>query len=108
MLVAAIFAGPVQSLRGQERRVPELRPLNTDPITLRVIGQSPRTIYETLAKLTGIDILWDPTATAQAETGRFTVEFSNATLREALDKVASVTKTSWKPTSDTTVTVGLP
>ena len=105
VLAAAILGGPLESLRGQDRRVPELRPLNSDPINVRMIGQTPRTLYETIAKLTGINVLWDPEAKAQSETGKFTVELSKATLREALDKVASVTKTSWKPVSDTTVSV---
>jgi hypothetical protein len=34
--VAAILTGPFESLRGQDRRVPELRPLSSDPITVRM------------------------------------------------------------------------
>jgi general secretion pathway protein D len=105
VLAAAILGGPLESLRGQDKRVPELRPSSSDPITLRMIGQTPRTLYETIGKLAGINVLWDPDAKAQSENGRFTLEISNATLSEALDKVADLTKTSWKPTSSSTVFV---
>lgn len=107
LFVAAILAGPL-SLRGQDKGVPELRPLYPHPITLHLHGQPPCVIYETIAKLTGISVVWAPEAEAQSETGSFTVEFSKVPLREALDKVASVTKTSWKATSGTTVSVTFP
>src|SRR5215475_7617489 len=103
LLVAAILIGPLEALHGQDKRAPELRPLNSNPITVRMVGQTPFTLYETVAKLTDIHVLWDRETRAQSETGRFTVEVSKATLREALDKVASVTKTSWKPISGTTI-----
>jgi hypothetical protein len=45
--VAAILAGPFESLRGQDRRVPELRPVSSDPITVRMIG-TPRTYTKLL------------------------------------------------------------
>jgi hypothetical protein len=105
ILVATILIGPLECLRGQDKRTPELRPLNSNPITVRIIEQTPRTLYETVAKFADINILWDRETKAQSETGRFTVEVSKATLREALDKVASVTKTSWKPISGTTIFV---
>jgi general secretion pathway protein D len=107
VLAAAILAGQAGSLRAQDRRAPELRPVNSDPISFRMIGQTPATLYETIARLAGIQVLWAPEAKAQSETGRFTVEASKATLREALDKVASVTNTSWKPASGTTISVAL-
>jgi hypothetical protein len=45
-------------------------------------------------------------AKQQSATARFTVELpKGTTLREALDKVAAVTKTSWTPISDTTIAV---
>jgi hypothetical protein len=105
ILVATILIGPLEFLRAQDKRTPELRPLNSNPITVRIIEQTPRTLYETVAKFADINILWDRETKAQSETGRFTVEVSTATLREALDKVASVTKTSWKPISGTTIFV---
>ena len=108
VLIAAALAGPVRPLRGQNSGVPELRPPNSGPINLRIINQTPGTLYDTIGKVAGIDVVWVPEAKAQSEKGRFTVEMSKATIREALDKVASVTKTSWKPVSATSISVGLP
>ena len=107
VLVAAVLTGPVAPLRGQDKSVQELRPLNSEPINLLMTNQTPRTLYETVAKIAGIDVLWDPEARAQSEAARFNVKLSNATLREALDKVAALTKTSWKPASATTIAVAL-
>lgn len=105
VLAAAVLTSPVAPLRGQDKSLPELRPLNSDPINLRVTNQTPRTLYETVANTAGIDVLWDPEAGAQSETARLNVKLSNATLREALDMVAALTKTSWKPASATTIVV---
>lgn len=107
VLAAAVLTGPIAPLRGQDKSLPELRPLDSDPINLRVTNQTPRTLYETVANAAGIDVLWDPEARAQSETARFNVKLSNATLREALDMVAALTKTSWKPASATTIVVAL-
>ena len=107
VLAAAVLTGPVAPLRGQDKSLPELRPLNSDPINLRVTNQTPRTLYETVANIAGIDVVWDPEARAQSETARLNVKLSNATLREALDMVAALTKTSWKPASATAIFVAL-
>jgi general secretion pathway protein D len=107
VLAAAVLTGPVAPLHGQDKSVQELRPLNSDPINLLMTNQTPRTLYETVAKIAGVDVLWDPEARAQSETARFNVKLSNATLREALDKVAALTKTSWKTVSATTIAVAL-
>jgi hypothetical protein len=105
LLVAAILIGPLEALHGQDKPAPELRPLNSNPITVRMIGQTPNTLYETVAKLADINVLWDRETQAQSETGRFNLEVAKATLRDTLDKVASLTKTSWKPISGTTIFV---
>ena len=51
--------------RAQERTdsllpIPELRPLNTDLIDLKMTNQRPRILFETVAKLAGINVLFDP------------------------------------------------
>ena len=105
LLVTAVSIG---HLPGQDKRVPELHPLTSDPLpALRMVSQTPGTLYETIARFTGINVVWDPAEEKQqSATARFTVELSKGTtLREALDKVASATKTSWTPISDTTISV---
>ena len=42
--------------------------------------ETPGTLYETLGKIGGIDILREPDAKAQSATGRFTVEVQKATI----------------------------
>jgi hypothetical protein len=105
ILAAAVSTAAIGQLRGQDKRAPELHPLNSEPISIRIISQTPGTLYETIARLVGISVVWDPEAKAQSATARFSVDISKASLREALDMVATVTKTSWIPTSDTTIAV---
>jgi hypothetical protein len=48
LLVAVILMVPLEALRGQDKRAPELRPLNSNPITVRMIGQTPHTLSRPL------------------------------------------------------------
>ncbi len=45
---------------GRILSVPELKPLNPAPINLRIAGQKIKTVYETIAKYAGINLVWDP------------------------------------------------
>ncbi|MDE3167546.1 MAG: hypothetical protein KGN36_17220 [Acidobacteriota bacterium] len=81
--------------------VPELKPLNQDPIRLRMNG-SPKLLFETVAKLAGLNVIWDPEYQPQVR-GNVSVEFENATLEEALDYTAVLTKSYWKPLSSNTI-----
>src|ERR1035438_40962 len=40
--------------------IPELKPLNLTPLTLRIAGQKTKSVYETIATDAGINIIWDP------------------------------------------------
>ncbi len=92
-------------LQGQEAAAPELRPRFAQPITVHIARQTPRTLYETIAKLAGINVLWDSETRPQSETATFTLEMNDASLRDVLDKVAATTNTSWKVLSATTILV---
>ena len=81
--------------------VPELKPLNQDPIRLRMNG-SPKLLFETVAKLAGLNVIWDPEYQPQVR-GNVSVELENATLEEALDNLAVLTKSFWKPLSPSTI-----
>ena len=108
-LLAAVMAvalpGPVAPLNGQEPGGTELRLQNPAPITVRINEATPRMLYETLAKLGGVDVAWDPKTQPESETAKFTIAVSNVSFREALDKVAAITGTSWKAASATTIFV---
>ncbi len=97
-----------QARREAEKRVasilpvPELKPLSHQLTGLKIVNQSAKGMYETVGKLAGINILFDAEYTDQK---RFSIDFNNTTLEEALDNISLLTKTYFKPLSPTTVFV---
>jgi general secretion pathway protein D len=74
--------------------LPELRPLNPERINLKMNSQPPKVLFETVAKVAGINVIWDP----EYQAGRnLSLDLSNSTLEEALDDIAILTKSFWKP-----------
>jgi len=71
---------------------PELKPLSREPINLKMSNDS-RIVYETLAKLAGLTVIFDP----DLQSRRITTDLVNVTLEQALDVVALESKTFWKP-----------
>jgi len=80
--------------------VPELKPLNPELINLKMNNQSPKVLFETVAKVAGINLLWDPEYQAARP---LSVELNNSTLEEALDDLAVLTKSFWKPLAANTI-----
>ena len=66
--------------------VPELKPLNPQPINLKMNNQPPKVLFETVGKLAGINVLFDPEYHARRKNQ--SIEFKNSTLDEALDYLA--------------------
>jgi len=59
-------------------------------------------LYETVGKLAGINVLFDP----QIQPGKnANLDLNNVTLQEALDYIALLTKTFWKPVSSNAIFV---
>lgn len=86
--------------------VPELRPLSRQPITLRMTNQPPKVLFETVGKLAGINVVFDPDYRQdQMATRPQSIELNNATLEQALDYLAVMTKSYWKPLSSNTIFV---
>ncbi len=87
----------INSLEGP----PMLRPINNRIHDLKFNNQSSRVIYESIAKLAGINVLFDPAGidTLGSTTRNFNLELSDSTLQEALEYVALETHTFWKPIS---------
>jgi general secretion pathway protein D len=83
--------------------VPELRPNTPGVVDLKITGKT-KTIFETIAKYAGINLLWDSNYSAPAH-DTFTVDFKEATLDEALDHIALITKSNWKRLSPTVILV---
>jgi general secretion pathway protein D len=82
--------------------VPELKPVTNQISLLKMNNQPPRVLYETVGKLAGINVLFDP----QMQPGKnANLDLNNVTLQEALDYIALLTKTYWKPVSGNAIFV---
>ncbi|MGH9658940.1 MAG: hypothetical protein ACRD96_10385, partial [Bryobacteraceae bacterium] len=84
--------------------MPELKPLSAAPINLKMNNQVPRVLFETVGKLAGINVLFDPDFVQQA-TRPLSVEFNGSTLEEALDHLSVMNKGFWKALSPNTIFV---
>jgi general secretion pathway protein D len=78
----------------------ELAPIANTPITLKLSADS-KTIYETIGKLAGINVLFDPDYTSR----NIRVELNGVTLQEALEITALESKTFWRPVTPNTIFV---
>src|SRR5262249_40099360 len=77
--------------------IPDLKPISTDPINLRMNGQA-KLLFESVAALAGINVIWDPEY-AQPQAKSLSIDLKNSTLEEALDYLSVLTKSYWKPLS---------
>ncbi len=82
--------------------IPELRPLNAQPITLRMTNQKPKVLFDTLGKLAGVNVLFDPDYDG-AQTKPQSIDLNGSTLEEALEYLAVVTHSFWKPLGNNTI-----
>ncbi len=76
----------------------ELAAISNIPITLKLTEDS-KVIYETVGKLAGINVLFDPDYTSR----RIKVELNGVTLEEALEIIALESKTFWRPVTPNTI-----
>lgn len=77
--------------------VPELKPITSQISTLKMNNQPPRVLYETVGKLAGINVIFDPQY--QPTTRNINLDLTNTSLEEALNYIGLLTKTFWKPIS---------
>lgn len=90
----------INSLEGP----PTLRPINNQISNLKVNNQPARVLYESVCKYAGINLLLDPSGLDPTGGGggngkNFNLDLNSVTLEEALNYVALVTHTFWKPIS---------
>jgi general secretion pathway protein D len=78
----------------------ELAPIAQTPITLK-LTEDAKTVYETIGKLAGINVLFDPDYTSK----RIRVDLNGVTLQEALEITALESKTFWRPVTPNTIFV---
>ena len=78
----------------------ELAPISNTPITLN-LTQDSKTVYESIGRLAGINVLFDPDYTSR----RIHVDLNGVTLHEALEITALESKTFWRPVTPNTIFV---
>ncbi len=78
----------------------ELAPISQTPITLN-LTQDSKTVYESIGKLAGINVLFDPDYTSR----KIKVDLNGVTLQEALEITALESKTFWRPVTPNTIFV---
>lgn len=84
----------VSSLMG----VPELKPVSRQITSLKMNSQPPKVLFETVGKLAGVNVIFDPDY--QSPAGKnFSIDLTNTTLEEALEYISTLTKSFWKPLS---------
>jgi general secretion pathway protein D len=79
---------------------PTLKPLSREPINLKMTNDA-RVVFETIAKLAGLSVIFDPDFTGK----RVTVELPNVTLEQAMDAVSLASKAFWKPVTPSVIFV---
>src|SRR5277367_5576779 len=76
--------------------VPELKPISGQlERGLKMNNQPPKVLYETVGKLAGINVIFDPQY--QTSTRNINLDLTNTSLEEALNYIGLLTKTFWKP-----------
>ncbi|HBY60938.1 MAG TPA: hypothetical protein DEH78_14040, partial [Solibacterales bacterium] len=98
-----------EARRDMEKTAESLMPLPllkpVDPIvrSLKMNNQPVRVLFETVGKLAGVNVLFDSEYSAQGR--NFNIDLVNTTLEEALDHIATLTKSYWKPLSSNVIFV---
>ncbi|MFZ0283968.1 MAG: cohesin domain-containing protein [Terriglobales bacterium] len=78
----------------------ELAAISNVPINLKM-SEDTKVIYETVGKLAGINVLFDPDYTSR----RIKIELNNVSLEDALRIIALESKTFWRPVTSNTIFV---
>jgi general secretion pathway protein D len=78
----------------------KLAPVAELPITLK-LSEDSKIIYETIGKLAGINVLFDPDYNSR----RMHVELTGVSLLQALETLALQSKTFWRPVTPNTIFV---
>jgi general secretion pathway protein D len=79
----------------------ELGPFSNVPIQAIKSNNDSKAIYETIGKLAGINVLFDP----DYQSRKLSVDLQGVTLQQALDIVALESRTFWRPVTPNTIFV---
>lgn len=86
---------------------PVLKPIKREIVNLKMNNQPVKVLFETLAKMAGINVMFDPDFVSQNSGKNYPIDFTNTTLEEALDYLSILTKAYWKPISTNAIYVTL-
>lgn len=86
---------------------PVLKPIKREIVNLKMNNQPVKVLFETLSKMAGINVMFDPDFLSQNSGKNYPVDFTNTTLEEALDYLSILTKAYWKPISTNAIYVTL-
>ena len=84
---------------------PELKPVNRAIQSLKMNNQPPRVLFETVCKLAGLNVVFDPQYQNTSGRQNYNVDLNNSTVENALDYLGVLTKTFWKPLTENTIFV---
>jgi general secretion pathway protein D len=79
---------------------PELKPLSSEPLTLRMTEDA-KAVYQAVGKAAGVNVLFDPDFTSK----RIQVDLTNVSLLDALRIVGTLSNTFWRPVTANTIFV---
>ena len=79
----------------------ELKATSNEPITVHMPSEDSKVVYQTIGKLAGINVLFDPDYTGK----RVQVDLQNVSLMDALHIVGVLSNTFWRPVTSNTIFV---
>ena len=80
---------------------PEIKPLSRAPINLKMPNQEAKIIFDTIGKLAGLTVIYDPDFPPR----RISLELNNVTLEQALEIVSLESKAFVKPVTENIIFV---
>ncbi len=84
--------------------LPKLRPLSREPLDVKMTNK-PRLLFETVCKIAGVNIIFDPDYDSQQAIRSQQIDVSHTTLEQVLDQLSTATRSFWKPLSPNTIFV---
>ena len=82
---------------------PELKPIAKRIDVLKMNNQPPKVLFDTLGKMVGVNVVYDPQFGTAGGRTNFNVDLSNTNLESALDYLCVMTKAFWKPINENTI-----
>ncbi|MCU0248459.1 MAG: STN domain-containing protein, partial [Bryobacter sp.] len=89
----------METRTSQVLSLPELKPLARTISNLKMNNQPVKVLYETVCKLAGINVLFDPDFLQGLQGRNYPIELNNVTIEEALEYLSLLTKAYYKPIS---------